>query len=652
MARVFMGRTSRQRKIWFALVGTVLGTAALTGMAVWVDASRQTDFRDLSTSITAIDLQQSEVPAPPLRFRDIAQERGVVMRHGPGPRSRLLPEDTGSGLAWGDYDGDGRYDLYIVNFPDPTGQSSVREGSGRLFHNDGDHFTDVTERAGVANAGGFGMGATWVDYDNDGHLDLFVTNYGGPNRLYHNRGDGTFEEVAAKVGLAGSIWSTGAAWGDFDRDGNIDLYVCNYVQYNASKPPPGQGTDRFGAFHVPFTLNPNAFNPAGSHLYRNRGDGTFEDVTEQYGVANAQGRGLAATWIDLDGDGWLDLFVANDVSPNKLYRNRIGTRAGPLTLPSPPTEGGEGRVRGGSQAKPVPFEDLSAICGVADDRGSMGISVGETGAMNGNYDGLPDLFITHWIAQEDALYQSARTSKGFVFYKDKARQLRLGEISNDKVGWGCAFADFDLDGRPDLVVANGSTLEEPNDFSKLIPEPLFLFWNDGKCFRNLAPTAGEALQGRYCARGLAVADFDDDGLPDIAVSVNRGAPLLLHNESKTPNRGLKIRLKGRAAALFGARVEVLAGDRRQVQWYGADVSYLSMHAPELIFGLGERDRAEQVQVTWADGKQTTLTNVPAGKTEIVHADPYPVQLATKQRRETGEVARELPREGMASGKNR
>lgn len=615
----------RQRRMWFAAAATILGAAALTLAALKVQATRDARQADESAGITATEVEGSSQAAP-LRFRDVAAERGVVVRHGPGPRHRLLPEDTGSGLAWGDYNGDGRPDLYVVNFPARAGETAPGEGRSRLFRNDGGRFTDVTDPAGVGNDGGFGMGATWVDYDGDGRLDLFVTNYGGPNRLYRNMGDGTFEEVAARAGLALVGWSTGAAWGDFDRDGHIDLYVCNYVQYDETLPPARAPDQKMGSYCVPFALNPSSFDPAPGHLYRNKGDGTFEDVTERFGVANADGRGLAAAFLDVDGDGWLDLVIANDVSPNKIYRNMLGDLRAAEARPGSGSGSGAGAGKDGGLVRlardargRIPlFFDIAPMCGAADIRGSMGISAAELRWMTGASCELPSLFITHWVAQENALYMPHPYPSGLFEYRDKARQLRLGEISTSTVGWGCAFADFDLDGRPDLVVANGSTLEDRDDPRQLIPEPLFLFWNDGKQFQNVAPRAGEACARRYVARGLAVADFDDDGRPDVAMSVNRGPVLLLHNETPTDHRFLKVRLKGPAAACFGARVEVTAGGQQRLQWLGGDVSYLSMHFSELIFGLGREAAAEHVRVTWADGRCSDLSAVPAGRLDVAH----------------------------------
>lgn len=588
------------RKIWLSVVLTLLGTGGLTWAAIWIAAARDTDLGDPTAGISAADLELNAAHAPPLRFEEVAASAGITMRHGPGPRTRNLPEDTGSGLAWGDYDGDGDPDLYVVNFPGADG----RGGENRLYRNDRGRFTDVADQAGVADPQGFGMGATWADYDGDGHLDLYVTNR-GPNRLFRNRGDGTFDEVAERAGVADAAWSTGAAWGDFDRDGDLDLYVCNYVDYDAQQMGLGDDlvVDRATTgYHVPFTLNPNSFDPVPNRLYRNRGDGTFEEVAQAFGVDDADGRSFAATLVDLDGDGWLDLYVTNDVSTNKLYRNMLG-EAGSR----------DPRLAGGQV---VPFVDLSAMTGTADTRGSMGLSVAEVNGFRGKSDGLPDLFITHWVTQENALYQSLRLPGGGLEYRDKTREFRLGEISINMVGWGCGFADLDLDGRMDLVVANGSTLEESQDQSRLIAEPLFAFWNDGKQLVNLAPRAGAAMQGRYNARSLALADYDGDGDVDLAVGINRGRPLLLRNDTPHGNGALRVRLAGPAAACFGAKVEVTVAGTPHTQWYGADVSFLGNHAPELIFGLGRAERAQSVVVHWADGRRTTLKDAARGVVTI------------------------------------
>ncbi|MBI4515587.1 MAG: CRTAC1 family protein [Deltaproteobacteria bacterium] len=591
---------SRKGKVWLAVWFTVLGTAGLTLFALWVEARRKTDLADPTAGVTAQFKGSGTSAAPPIKFHEVAQAMGVVMQHGSGQRGRTLPEDTGSGIAWGDYDGDGDWDLYVVNFPGPLHGPPDPTATNHLYRNDGDRFTDVTDAAGVGDPDGFGMGATFADYDADGRLDLHVTNY-GPNRLFHNRGDGTFEQVAEKAGVADPLWSAGAAWGDFDRDGHLDLYVCNYVRYDDTGIGPEVTLPRGGGnYAVPFTLNPNSFDPVPNRLYRNRGDGTFEDVAEKLGVTSPEGRSLNASFVDLDGDGWLDLYVNNDVSENKLFRNMIGDMGGKDL---------------------VAFADLSTMTGTADPRASMGLSVGEINEMGGKADGLPDMFLTHWVAQENAFYQSIITSGGDLEYRDKTRQYGLGEISIETVGWGSGLMDLDLDGWIDVVVANGSTLEHKENPQQLIAEPMFVFWNDGKQFHNVAATAGETLAASHDARGLAAADYDDDGKVDLAVAINRGQPMLLHNETETANRGLTVTLKGRPSECFGAKVEVVVNGRRQYRWWGADVTFLGMHAAEMIFGLGRSEAAEEVHVKWADGKETTLTNVPAGKVRVVHPSP-------------------------------
>lgn len=591
--------TPRQRRLGWATVATVAGLAALAALVGWIDQLRDTDRADARTNVSA-QFAGSAGSESPLRFTDVTSATGLAMRHGVARRHRALPEDNGSGLAWGDYDGDGRPDLFIVNHSGVSTRPPGPANTHHLFHNRGDGtFTDVTATAGVGDAGSFGMGATFLDYDDDGDLDLFVTAR-GPNRLFQNQGNGTFIDVAARAGVDDpSSWSTGAAWGDFDRDGHIDLYLCNYVTYDSEGMEPAvmRQDASPSSYDAPFTLNPNSYNPEPNRLFRNRGDGTFEDVTDRAGVANPDGRSLAATFVDLDGDGWLDLYVGNDVSPDRLYRN-LGGDLGP--------------------GDPVSFLDLSAACGTADPRGSMGLSVAEVGELCGVADDLPDLFITHWVAQENALYVSRDYAGGQMEYLDKTRELALGEISIDRVGWGCAFADLDLDGQPDIAVANGSTLEQSEDPWRLKPEPLFLFLNNGKRFRDVASGSGAATAQLYNARGLAIADYDGDGDVDIALSCNQGPPLLMRNDTATTNRSLTVQLKGRAAHCFGAKVEVTTAAHRQVRWWGADVSYLSMHAAEMIFGLGGASQADHIRVTWTDGAVSVLDNIAAGLVTLEH----------------------------------
>ncbi len=588
--------TPRQRRLISAGLATAAGTVAL-GLAVWwVESSRSTDLADARTGVTQDALQQARAATTAVRFTDATGIAGIAMRHGAPKRRRALPEDNGSGLAWGDYDGDGWPDLYLVDHPGIARDPTDTARGNRLYRNRGDGtFADVTAAAGVSDPDGFGMGATFVDFDADGDLDLYVTNR-GPNRLYLNHGDGTFTDIAARAGVDCPLWSTGAAWGDYDRDGHVDLYVCNYVAYTAAgrEPQPVAGEP----YEAPYSINPNAFDPEPNRLYRNRGDGTFADVTDQARVADAGGRSLSATFCDFDQDGWLDLYVANDVSPNRLFRNTGGDF---VTEEEPAAE---------DEAFPITFIDISSVTGTADSRGSMGLSVAEFGGLAGGSDGLPDIFLANWLTQENALYLSLRTTSRLIEYRDRARALHLGEISIDRVGWGSAVVDLDLDGHPDIAVVNGSTLEQPDEDYGLRPETMFLFLNDGAGFLDVAPIAGEATAAARGARGLAAADYDRDGDVDLAVSVNQGSPVLLRNDTpRDGRRSLAVVLEAPEALARGSRVEVVHGSRRQVRWWAADVSYLSAHAAELVFGLGDSPQADLVRVHWMDGRISELRDV-------------------------------------------
>ncbi|MEK7379440.1 MAG: VCBS repeat-containing protein, partial [Gemmatimonadota bacterium] len=358
-----------------------------------------------------------------------------------------------------------------------------------LYRNNRDGtFTDVTDRAGVGSRG-LGMAAAWGDYDNDGWLDLFVTRY-GENTLYHNNGDGTFTDRTRRTGLGGrqGFW-TAIAWGDYDRDGFLDLYVTGYVKF-VLHPPTGQ----VGEVNIeePPSINPNTFAPTGNLLYHNNGNGTFSEVAARVGVVDSTGRGLAASWADWDEDGWPDLYVGNDVSDNVLYRNL-----------------GNGR-----------FEDISHAARVADYRSAMGIAVGDWDG-----DGTQDLVVTHWIAQETALYNNQLSrlraanpgTTPPLQFMDQADRFGLGQISLDFIGWGTFFFDYDNDGRLDLFITNGSTFQRRSDPTLLVPMRDQLFWNRGPSegFFDVSPVSGPYFRQELVGRGAAVADYDRDGDLDL-----------------------------------------------------------------------------------------------------------------------------------------
>ncbi|GAB4249111.1 MAG: CRTAC1 family protein [Acidobacteriota bacterium] len=528
---------------------------------------------------------------PRVRFRDVAAEAGMEFVHFWKSRSTQLPEDMGSGLAWADYDNDGDFDLFVVNFAGPLTLTPEERAASparcRLFENRGDGtFEDVTERAGVGLRGA-GMAAAWGDYDGDGWLDLAVTTY-GPLFLFRNRGDGTFEDVTSRVGLVGfeGFWA-GATWCDLDRDGDLDLYVCGYVKYRFDAADLNRSTRQYEAV-VPFTLNPSSYEPERNLFFRNDG-GRFRETAESLGLANTRGRSLTAACCDFDEDGWPELYVANDVSDNVLYRR---------------TDRGD-------------YEDFSHEAWVADYRGAMGLAVGD-------WDGDTDLdiFITHWLAQENALFDNTLRMPNLgqgenreLHFFDIADQVGLGQIALSYIGWGCSFFDYDNDGLGDLLVINGSTFQDEQDPTRLIPMKPLLFWNRGpeEGFYEVGVAAGDFFQRPIVGRGMAVADYDDDGDLDAAVLAFGERLALLRNEPERPANWLSVRVQGFRSNGLGARVELEAGGRRSVQVIGAQPSYLSQNAQEAHFGLGEIRTVERVRIVFPDGVSREWRDVPANQ---------------------------------------
>ena len=343
-------------------------------------------------------------------FVDATDEAGIHFQHSSGTRSSLLIEDMGSGAAFADIDNDGDLDLYIVNIPRPlTQDTSVgNPKTNVLYRNNGDGtFTDITDSAGVGHHG-YGMGCVFADYDGDGNLDLYVTNYGA-NVLYHNNGDGTFSDITKTAGVGCELWSTGAAFADVDADSDLDLYVCNYVTYDLEKLERMQAESLQSGKPVPSALNPHVFEPQDNVFYRNNGDGTFSDVTTEVGIAAPGGRSMQCLFSDFDNDNDLDLYVANDTSVNYVYRNE-----------------GNGA-----------FTDVSNASWAADFRGSMGLTAGDYDG-----DGDTDLFMSHWIDEENALYRNLLKedpSSGHIRFVDESYSAMLAEVSIKHIGWGTAL---------------------------------------------------------------------------------------------------------------------------------------------------------------------------------------------------------------------
>jgi hypothetical protein len=524
------------------------------------------------------------VPAdhPRITFANVTQEAGIDFPHFAGQRSSQLPEDMGSGAAWGDFDNDGWLDLYVVNEVGPLTSVEGEEvaqspAHAALYRNAGDGtFREVSAEAGVQFRG-WGMGVAWGDYDNDGWLDLFVSAY-GESVLYQNNGDGTFADRTQEAGLGGrpGFWA-GVCWGDYDRDGFLDLYVTGYVKYRYLADQ--QRSLQYDV-EQPAGINPSSFAPERNLLYRNNGDGTFSEVAAQAGVSGEIGRSLGAVWADFDDDGWPDLYVANDVSDNVLYWNqRDGT-----------------------------FRDISLAARVADYRGAMGIAVGDW-----DRDADVDMFVTHWIAQENALYSNLRSELRALGsdtlqplqFIDVADRYGLGQVALDFIGWGTSFIDYDNDGQLDLFVVNGSTLQQDDDPRLLVPMTDQVFWNRGADdgFYDVSSVSGEYFGHAYVGRGAAFGDYDNDGDVDVFVVNNVGPGILLRNEGGNRNQWLLVQLAGTQSnrSAVGARLRLVAGETVQIREVGAQSPYLSQNSLVQHFGLGALQAADTLEIRWPSG---------------------------------------------------
>ena len=593
------GRRRRKlyRTVWIvvvvALVGALISLYAFRAGRPDEYATGE-DHRDITRGLSR------GIPdnAPEPRFVDVTALAGLAdFRTFAGDRTSQLPEDMGSGAAWGDYDNDGDEDLFLVSAGGPLTATDDQLAPSQLYENRGDGTFARVEEFPATHI--VGMGAAWGDYNGDGNLDLVVTGFNAL-RLYRNE-NGRLVRDTSFESLPG-YWA-GVSWSDFDRDGDLDLYVCGYVQY----VPDITGRDRVSAQYgrkIPYTLNPSSYPAQPNLLFVNRGDGSFDEAAEAHGVSNPEGRSLGALWHDLNDDGWLDLYVANDISDNALYLNR------------------EGRL-----------EDVSHAAWVADYRGAMGLAAGDW-----NRDGDDDLFVTHWVAQENALYDSRLFDDAEVTsedgsaqplrFVDRADQQGLGQIALRSVGWGTEFADLDADGWLDLIVSNGSTFEEEGLPRRLSPERPFLFWNDqGRFFHDLAPLS-EPLSIPRVSRGLALADYDDDGDLDLLFVDGGGGVRLLRNETRQ-GHWVQLRLKGQGIT-EGARVIAVAGDvthRRSV----SGVSYLSQSSRRIHIGLGAAERLDSLEVRWPSGHVDRLAGLAAdGIWEILEGEPAPRRSAQSQ----------------------
>ncbi len=547
-------------------------------------STTQGDCFNALTFVVFAVLAATSGPAPAQdtsmpRFTNVARKSGIVFRHNfGGKRLENILMTTGAGCAFFDYDNDGWLDAYLVNGTnfDAKGHPLADQPThSALFHNKDDGtFEDVTKTAGLLHVS-YGQGCACADFDGDGFTDLYLTNY-GKNRLYRNKGDGTFEDVTAKSGTGDPRWSAGAVFFDYDGDRDLDLYVANYVDFR----PDMRGvhssalSKRKGYKSFP---GPRDYDPASDVLYRNNGDGTFSDVSKEAGIVEG-GKGLNAIASDFDGDGDQDLFVANDTTPNFLYRNEGGC-----------------------------FEEIALEAGVAYDpdgveTAAMGLDIADI-----NGDGKPDLYVTNMIFEFNNMYMN----QGNLAFKDTTRAIGLDQDNYRHVGWATRFVDFNHDGKLDCFVANGHVVDYVEGFSQSITykqqNMLFVGEANGR-FRNVANECGKSLKRKRVSRGAAFGDYDNDGDIDILLANAGGRAELLRNDLPPNKRWLKVRLKGNSpnTKAIGAKVTAKLGKRTVHNEVRCSPAYLGSSDPTLHYGLRSPGLTRVViEVTWPSGTKTS-----------------------------------------------
>lgn len=518
---------------------------------------------------------------PGFRLTDVTRAAGIDFRHYTGAYGgKLLPETLGSGCAFLDYDADGWQDILFINGMDWPGHQRSR-ATMRLYHNNRDGtFVDVTRRAGL-DVELYGMGVAVGDYNNDGLPDILVTCV-GQNRLFKNTGRGKFVDVTRSSGLAGrNSFSTSALWFDYDRDGFLDLFICNYVKWSVAE-------DVFCSLdgvHKSY-CTPEAYRGETCWLFHNRGDGTFEDVTATSGIFDTSSKSLGVAMFDYDQDGWPDLLVTNDTQPNKLYRN----------------------LRNGK------FKDVGVEAGIAfsnEGKARAGMGV-DTAILSGS--GLASVAITNFDDEMIGFYRPL----GRGLYEDSAIQAGVGLPSKNTLGFGCVFADANLDGAQDLIVANGHIDETVRNIRGNVgyAQSPQLFLNDSRgVFRDVALELGGGFSDAKVGRGLCFGDFDRDGDLDLLMTTNNGPAYLYRNDLHSGNRCVRFHLVGTKSNrdAIGARVQIFAGGMSQSRYVKSGSSYLSQSELPVTFGLGKLDRLDRVVIDWPSGRTEEFKNIAAGR---------------------------------------
>ncbi|HKV77616.1 MAG TPA: CRTAC1 family protein [Candidatus Sulfotelmatobacter sp.] len=532
----------------------------------------------------------------PIEFQDIADKAGVhfVTENSPTPEKHQ-PETMPAGVALFDYDEDGLLDIYLVNGAEMP--SLVKTGPkyyNRLFHNNGNGtFTDVTERAGLAGAG-YGMGVAVGDFDNDGWPDLFLANVNG-NQLFHNNRDGTFTDVTVKAGLSGAIyhgrkmWSISAGWFDYNNDGLLDLFVTNYCEWDPRHEPACMGLNGRGYCH------PNSFAPLPNTLYRNNGDGTFTDVSDQTGISAVQGKGMGVAFADYDGDGFLDVFVANDNSQNLLFHNLAGKR----------------------------FVEVAFQLGVAYNEDGVALAGMGVDFRDLDNNGLPDIWHTAIENETFPLF----LNRGGGRFSNATQSSGLTRITRMMSGWSNGVADLDNDGWKDLVVARGNVMDNIEEISRHFhyaePNSVFRNLGDGQ-FTDVSATAGADFLRAAPYRGLAYGDLDNDGRIDLVVTVLGGPVRVFRNVTETHNHWILLKLVGTKSNRMGigAQIRITTDDdRRQYDEVTTSTGYSASSDPRVHFGLGTSQRVREIEIRWPSGTRQVLRDVTGDRLLVVTEKP-------------------------------
>ena len=523
---------------------------------------------------------------PLFQLKNVTQQAGINFRHNSGAYGgKLLPETLGSGCAFLDYDADGYPDILLVNSMDWPGHKRSRSTLQLYKNNRNGTFSDVTRAAGL-DIELYGMGVAVGDYNNDGFPDILITCV-GQNRLFRNSGKGTFQDVTKSSGLAGhQAFSTSALWFDYDRDGHLDLFVCNYVNWSPEHDVFCSLDGKNKSY-----CTPEAYRGETCWLFRNRGNGTFEDVTAASGIFDTSSKSLGVAMLDFDLDGWSDLFIANDTQPNKLYRNLHNGKFKDAAVEAGLAFSAEGKARAG-----------------------MGVDVGDF-----ENSGRPGIAITNFDNEMVGLYRS--TSAGQ--FDDISIASGVGGPSKTTLGFGCAFADLDLDGRLDLVVANGHIDDTVRNIRGNVgyAQPPHLFRNLGKGkFQDVAGSNGGDFAAPRVGRGLAFADFDRDGDVDLLLTTNNGPAYLFRNDVNSGNRSLRLHLTGTRSNrdAIGAVVRIDQNGETQMRVVRGGSSYLSQSELPVTFGVGKADRISRLTVEWPSGASQEFKNIVAGRAYELH----------------------------------